>query len=67
MKKEIRKLIKKTVGGGEDKDWFIELEEGVEEMIKNIRKQERERIIEILETWFKEGTEDIEDIIKSLK
>jgi len=45
MKKEIKNLIKRTVGGGEHKDWFMELEEGIKQMIEEARKSERERAL----------------------
>ena len=73
MKKEIKKLIKRTVGGGEHKDWFMELEEGIEDMLKKARISEGERILQEIDDTFKSYTnvdtipiKELEDIIKHL-
>ena len=51
MQKEIKNLIKRTVGGGEHKDWFMELEEGIQQMIEEARKSERERVLKENNTY----------------
>ena len=73
MKKEIKELIKRTVGGGEHKDWFMELEEGIEDMLKKARISEGERILQEIDDTFKGYTnadtipiKELEDIIKHL-
>lgn len=73
MKKEIKELIKRTVGGGEHKDWFMELEEGIEDMIKKARISEGERILQEIDNVFDGYTnadtipiKELEDIIKHL-
>lgn len=40
---KIQQLIKKTVGGGEHKDWFIELEDGILLMILDTEKKTRNK------------------------
>ena len=67
MNKEIRELIKKTVGGREDKDWFIELEKGIESMIRKALQQERERIIKMFEDFDDmRAAQAVKDDIKTL-
>jgi hypothetical protein len=55
-------------------NWEKEFDKNFSGDVKDIKyfisqaiQQERERIIEKLEIWFKEGTEPIEDVIESLK
>jgi uncharacterized protein with NRDE domain len=73
MKKEIEEIAEEILMsiaremGDISWDKIKKAKSPIIKQIENHLQQERERIIEKLEIWFKEGTEPIEDVIESLK